>query len=300
PHCCVPCLCGSASRRSGGPTCAPYPICPCPNRAVRVACELSGRDSPSGPYVQRDGTSSSSASVPTREGRPVRVSLCGSAEHRPTRAGGDLADDPALVALGPDRVEGGTGGLGRYNGQHAEPEVEDVLHFGVGDCARGLDLGEDARPLPGVTPDDGVAVVGEDAGKVPDDAAHSHGGGGGQGAGAAEVQHRGRVNDARTEELVGERVMGARPRRSVELAAVDIEQRASGERVPVATQAAAGEADDRVAGSHTGGKRPRPLHAAGGGADEGEILPPHDPPALPPLAPQEPAAPPAASPRAPA
>src|SRR5215207_10261505 len=82
----------------------------------------------------------------------------------------DLADDPRLVASGPDSDSGGVGGVARYDRQHPEPEVEDLFHLGVGDGARGLDLGEDPRSLPGVPAHGRVAVAGEDAGEVPGDA----------------------------------------------------------------------------------------------------------------------------------
>ena len=44
------------------------------------------------------------------------------------------------------------------DGQHAEPEVEHVLHLVVGDVAGPLDLGEDPRLLPAPRVDDRVAV----------------------------------------------------------------------------------------------------------------------------------------------
>src|SRR4029453_227903 len=97
----------SAARSLGvleAPLCATYPICPCPNRAMKVTCEVSGGDSPSGPNVQREGNSYSSRSVPPRSGSPhVGTSVtCG-----------DLADDPRLVAGGPDAVQSGVPGVTR-------------------------------------------------------------------------------------------------------------------------------------------------------------------------------------------
>ena len=60
----------------------------------------------------------------------------------------DLADQPGVVLLRPydvDRVQRGVAGHDR---EHAEPEIEHVLHLGVGHVARALDLREDPRLLP--------------------------------------------------------------------------------------------------------------------------------------------------------
>ena len=58
----------------------------------------------------------------------------------------------------------------------------------------------------------------------------------------AQLPHRGRVDHARADQLVGERVVRARPRGVVEPAAGAVEQRPAGERVAVAAQPGAGEA----------------------------------------------------------
>src|SRR5437899_9533323 len=89
--------------------CATYPICPCPNRPMSVTCEVSGGDSPSGPNVQRDGTSYSSRSVLPR---PLSPHLGMSVPGR------DLADDPRPLTGGADGVESGVHGGARHDRQH--------------------------------------------------------------------------------------------------------------------------------------------------------------------------------------
>ena len=137
------------------------------------------------------------------------------------------------------------------DGQHAEAEVEHVLHLVVGDVAGGLDLGED----PGLVPRRrGAATASQCGGQHPGEVV-------GEAAAGdvrervhvdpfAQLPHRGRVDHARADQLVAERVVRALPRGVVEAAAGAVEQRLAGERVAVAAQPRAGEADDDVARLH--------------------------------------------------
>ena len=70
--------------------------------------------------------------------------------------------------------------------------------------------------------------------------------------------------------------MRARPGRVVEPAAGAIEQRAAGERVAVAAEAGAGEADDHVAGLHVAREHPTALDDTHREADEVELAGLHE------------------------
>ena len=84
----------------------------------------------------------------------------------------DLADDPGVVPGGADDVDArATPSSAGHDREHAEAEVEDVLHLVVGDGAGALDLGEDPRLVPRAASHDAVAVVGQHAHEVAGDAA---------------------------------------------------------------------------------------------------------------------------------
>src|SRR5882672_3797913 len=71
----------------------------------------------------------------------------------------DLADVDRLVPAGPQDVEGPEGVALRDDRDHADAEVEDLGHLGVGDLTQPLDLAEDRRRLPCLARHDGVAVA---------------------------------------------------------------------------------------------------------------------------------------------
>src|SRR3954471_23160729 len=75
----------------------------------------------------------------------------------------NLPNWPRIVTSRTHRVQGSEQVLSGHNGEHPEPEIEDVLHLVVGHAAGSLDLGEDARHLPLGAVDVGVAVAGEHA-----------------------------------------------------------------------------------------------------------------------------------------
>ena len=73
----------------------------------------------------------------------------------------DLADHPRVLTGGAHRVERAERLAPRHDREHPETEVEDLLHLVVAHVAGGLDLGEDARLVPGAAVHDAVAVIGE-------------------------------------------------------------------------------------------------------------------------------------------
>ena len=96
------------------------------------------------------------------------------------------------------------GVAGRNDREHADAQIEDVLHLVVGHVSGRLDLPKDARFVPATARDDGV-----DFGRH-----YAHEVGGDATAGdmaqrphvrvAAQLEQRGRVDDARREELFAE------------------------------------------------------------------------------------------------
>src|SRR5262249_18425635 len=101
---------------------------------------------------------------------PTQVSvrsLCPPALHGDAgRAVDDLAHQPCVVSRAPDRVEGPVRLVTRQDGEHAEAEVEDLLHLLVAHVAGLLDLREDPRLLPAPTAHDRAAVCGKDAHEI--------------------------------------------------------------------------------------------------------------------------------------
>ena len=83
-------------------------------------------------------------------------------------------------------------------------------------------------------------------------------------------EHR-RVDHARPQQLVGQRSSRAGPGRVVERTTGAIEQRASRQRVAVAAQTRARDADDRVADRHVARQHLLPLDRADHEADEIEL-----------------------------
>src|SRR6266508_1013343 len=122
---------------------------------MSVACAESEGDSPSGPYVRPLGTSHLSGLGPVGH-RQRPVNRWSGGHYHPAVAGGDLAHDPRFVARQPHRVEGSVDSIPRHHGQHAEHEVEDLLHLGRAHASRRTTasqwLGRMRARFPGMPP----------------------------------------------------------------------------------------------------------------------------------------------------
>ena len=129
-----------------------------------------------------------------------------------------------LAAFGQDGVERVLDLTGRHHGQHAQSEVADRFHLGVGHIARPLDLGEDTGLLPATAVHDRITGVGEHPGQVARNPTPGHVGERVDRHLAGQLQHGRGIDDAGSEELVGERVVGAGPGRTVEVAARTVEE----------------------------------------------------------------------------
>ena len=128
----------------------------------------------------------------------------------------DGPDGPGRLAGGPQDVEGAVRVVGGDDGEHADPEVEDVLHLLLGDAARGSARPRRSWYVPGATGHQRVAAVGEHSGQVAGDAPAGDVREGVHVDSASQVEHRRRVDVARAKQLGAERVAGAPPRWTVE------------------------------------------------------------------------------------
>src|SRR5437762_1416745 len=73
-------------------------------------------------------------------------------------AGFDAADLDGAVTVRAQDVDGAELIAGRHGHDHPDTQVEDARHLAVGDFAGVLDLGEDARHLPGAAVDHRVTT----------------------------------------------------------------------------------------------------------------------------------------------
>src|SRR5205085_648031 len=130
----------------------------------------------------------------------------------------------------------------------------------------------DARHLPRVSAHDGVTGRGQHPGQVAGDAAAGDVGQATDVDAGGQSDEGGGVDVRRKQQLVGQRVVGARPGRAVEVEAGDVEEDAPGQRVPVGAQAPGPEPDEAVAGLDApSGDQPVALGDADREADQVEL-----------------------------
>src|SRR5437867_2786121 len=127
-------------------------------------------------------------------------------EHHPAVALDDLAELDRVVPLPTKDIEGAEDLVRVDHRDHPDPEVEDVRHLLVVDVAETLDLAEDRRDLPGVAPDQRVAVPWEHSGEIARNAAAGDVRSDVHADGTAERVQRRRVDEGRAQQLVGQRV----------------------------------------------------------------------------------------------
>ncbi|GIU89632.1 MAG: hypothetical protein KatS3mg010_0731 [Acidimicrobiia bacterium] len=159
----------------------------------------------------------------------------------------------------------------RDDGEHPETEVEHLFHLFVGHVAGALHLGEDARHLPAPPAHHRVAPVGQHPHEVAGDPSPRHVRERVHLDLAREPEHRRRVDHARSQQLLREVVVRARPRRAEQVATGPVEQRGACERVAVAAQPGAREPDDAIAGAHPLRQHVRAVDHTDREADEVEL-----------------------------
>src|ERR1035437_7484452 len=129
-----------------------------------------------------------------------------------TFAFADLADDPGLTARSSEGIESPAGVGSAHHREHPQPEVEDVLHLVVGNTAGALDDREDPRDIPPAARHHRITVFGEDPDQVPGDPTPGDVAERMNLDAPSQLEHRGRVDDAWTEQLRAEGVSCPLPR----------------------------------------------------------------------------------------